>query len=109
MVEDGDVMGMIVASRWIDEEYGMIDIPVGWAKKLVIGIKAGSEGGYYWEGYSNPRMEGNDKHALDGQMLPDHGTMLLRLIDSTNEVLYERKFSWEEDLQHRSHPRLKEL
>src|SRR5262249_43302674 len=83
-------------SFWIDEGCGMIDIPVGWAKKLLIGIKTGLEGGYYWEGYSNPRIKIGDKHAMDGQPVPSHGTMLLKLIDATDEVLYEQKFGWEE-------------
>jgi hypothetical protein len=94
-------------AAWIDEECGLIDIPVGFSKKLIIGMKSGSEGGYYWEGYSNPRIDGNDKHRLDGQPVPNHGTLLVKLIGATDEVWYEQKWEWEEDLQHGSHPRIR--
>jgi hypothetical protein len=94
-------------AAWIDEECGLVDIPVGFSKKLIVGIKSGSEGGYYWNGYSNPRIDANDKHNLDGQTVPYLGTMLVKLIGETGEVWFENKWEWEEDLQHGSHPRIK--
>lgn len=94
-------------AAWIDEALGLVDIPVGFSKKLIVGIKAGSEGGYYWEGYSNPRIDAKDRHRLDGQMIPYLGSMVVKLIGGTGEVWFEQKWEWEEDLQHGSHPRIR--
>jgi hypothetical protein len=87
----------------------MIEIPVGWCKKLVIGIKEGSQGGYYWDGYSNPRINRTDRHSIDGQMVPFKGTMTIKLIGASEQVLCEHKWEWEEDLQHGSHPTVRLL
>ena len=91
-------------AAWVDEQCGTVEIPVGWAKKLIIGIKSGSEGGYYWDGYSNPRMNTSNRHALDGQMVPSDGKLIIRLIGDTNEVWYEQGWKWREDIEHGSHP-----
>lgn len=96
-------------AAWIDEEGGMVDIPVGWSKKLIIGVKTGSGIGAFWMGYSNPRIKLGDKHSLDGQALPLSGTMLIKLIGATNEVWYEQKFHYEEDLEGFAHPKVMPL
>ncbi|HXW93280.1 MAG TPA: hypothetical protein VEK33_22215 [Terriglobales bacterium] len=96
-------------AAWIDEEYGMVDIPVSYSKKLLIGIKAGIQGSYYWDGYSNPRIDAADRHRLDGQPLPYDGTMLIKLIGATDEVWYEQQWEWKEDLEHGSHPSIRQL
>lgn len=94
---------------WIDEPCGTIEIPVGWAKKLIVGVRAGSPGGFYWDGYSNPRIHPHDTHRLDGQPVPIHGYLTIKLIGMTSEVWFEGKFEWTEDVHHNSHPGVKRL
>jgi hypothetical protein len=91
-------------AAWIDEALGLVDIPVGFSKKLIIGIKCGSADGYYWDGYSNPRIDEKDKHRLDGQMVPDRGKVLVKLIGTTGEVWFEQTWEWSEDFQNGGHP-----
>ena len=91
-------------AAWIDEPYGKVEIPVGWSKKLIIGIKSGMQGAYYWDGYSNPRITAGDQHRLDGQPVPYDGVLSIKLIGSTNEVWFEQKFDWTEDMNVGAHP-----
>ncbi len=63
---------------------------MGFAKKLIVGIKSQDS----WSGYSNPRMKSGDEHHLESQILPFSGTMLVKLIGETGEVLLENKFKW---------------
>lgn len=109
-VYENGVLGVTFSpAAWVDEECGTVDIPVGWSKKLIIGIKTGSGLGAFWMGYSNPRIKLGDKHSLDGQALPFSGTMLIKLIGTTNEVWYEQKFHYQEDSQSGGHPRVTPL
>src|SRR5271170_8092885 len=50
--------------------------------------------------YSNSRIDAKDRHRLDGQMVPNLGNMVVKLIGATGEVWFEQKWEWEEDLQH---------
>lgn len=108
MYENGVVGVTFSPAAWVDEECGMVDIPVGWSKKLIIGVKTGSGLEAFWMGYSNPRVKLGDKHSLDGQALPLSGTMLIKLIGTTNEVWYEQKFHYQED-SYGAHPRVTPL
>ena len=98
-------------AAWIDEELGIVNIPVGCSKKLILGVKHESHVplGAYWDGYSNPRISAGDKHSLDGQCLPSHGTFVVKLIGGTGEVWHEEKWEWEEDVAHGAHPTVKPL
>lgn len=107
--ENGSLGPSFSPAAWIDEPCGTVEIPVGWSKKLIIGIKNGTAGGYYWDGYSNPRIHREDKHSLDGQTVPYSGTVLVKLIGATDEVWYEQKWKWEEDFQYGNHPRITQL
>jgi hypothetical protein len=95
-------------AAWVDEPCGKVDIPVSWSKKLLIGIKSGTTSGYYWNGYSNPRIEPTDQHCLDGQMVPNDGTLSIKLVGDSGEVWYEGKWEWVEDLQY-AHPQIRQL
>jgi hypothetical protein len=96
-------------AAWADEEQGMIEMPVGYARKLIIGIRAGTSEAYYWDGYSNPRVNEKDRHAMDSQPLPSHGTLFLKLIGRPDEVWYDQKWKWEENFQYNNHPTLTPL
>jgi hypothetical protein len=80
---------------WLDEEYGHVDIPVGFSRKLIIGIKSQE----WWNGYSNPRMKAGDKHHVENQTLPLSGTLTVKLIGETDEILLEKKYKWAGDIQ----------
>jgi hypothetical protein len=94
---------------WMDEPCGVVEIPVGWSKKLIIGIRNGPSGTFYWDGYSNPRIKSTDTHRLDGQPIPYDGFLTIKLIGATNEIWFEGRFRWTEDLQHQSHPSVTRL
>jgi hypothetical protein len=81
---------------WVGEELGQIELPVGLTKKIIVAVRAGS--GEYWYGYSNSRLEPNQRIQMDSDMVPADGTMVVKLIDSNDELLTETKWSWEEDV-----------
>ncbi len=95
-VYDNDSPGPFFSpAAWLDEEYGQINkFPVGWTKKLLIGIR-GSE---YWDGYDNRRMDASEGRQTHGEMVPFDGTMTVKLIDHTGQSLYEAKWKWEENI-----------
>jgi hypothetical protein len=102
---DNDSPGPIFApAAWLDEECGKIDIPVGWTKKLLIGIKCSN----YWDGYDNRRIEISQGRQSRSEMVPSDGVFTVKLIDSTDEVLLEKKFNWTPDIQY-NRPRMRLL
>jgi hypothetical protein len=80
---------------WVGEECGIVDIPVGFSKELILGIK-GSDG--MWMGWTNPKIHpGGAPCAKANDMLPDYGIMHVRLIGNTNEVWFSADVKWEWD------------
>jgi hypothetical protein len=82
---------------WVDEPCGKVDIPVGWCKWLIVGVKIVD----LWSGYDNRRIAVDEQPKSISQYLPVNGKMLLKIIADTGAVLHEAVWSWEEDLNTR--------
>jgi hypothetical protein len=63
----------------------------------------------YWDGYSNPRTKAGDTHSLSSVTVPFDGTFMFRIMAKDGDVLCEHKYEWKEDIEHNSHPRLRQL
>jgi hypothetical protein len=83
-------------AAWIGEELGQIELPVGVLKRLLIATR--SFDGQYWSGYGNTRLEPEHRIQSHSDMVPFLGTMVIKLIDSNDELIAEAKWSWEEDM-----------
>lgn len=86
---------------WVSESYGMIDIPVGTQKQVLIGVKCSSGG---WMGYANTRLNSThagEKNAMLGDYLPDRPvTMTLVLIADVfghSKAIFKAYFDWKVD------------
>lgn len=81
---------------WLGEELGQIELPVGITKKVLVAVRSST--GEYWDGYSNSRLDATQRIQISSDMVPYAGTMIIKLIDSSDELLAETKWSWEEDV-----------
>jgi hypothetical protein len=81
---------------WIGEELGQIELPVGVTKRILIAVRDTT--GQYWTGCSNSRLELSQGIQMHSDMVPFDGTMIIKLIDSSDELLAKAKWSWEEDV-----------
>jgi hypothetical protein len=81
---------------WLGEELGQIELPVGVTKKVLVAVRSAT--GEYWHGYSNSRLEVSQRIQMASDMVPWAGTMILKLIDGSDELLAKTKWSWEEDV-----------
>jgi hypothetical protein len=78
------------------EELGQIELPVGVTKKILVAVRSAT--GQYWDGYSNSRLEMHQRVQIGSDMVPFAGTMVVKLIDNSDELLAETTWSWEEDV-----------
>ncbi len=86
---------------WLWEPHGIIDIPVGTEKQLLVGVKLVSGG---WMGYTNSRLFSTDVYdsgRMRGDYLPDRTvTMILLLIadvQGSSKVIFKAYFDWKVD------------
>jgi len=84
---------------WLDEEYGIVDIPVGVTKKLWLAVRYSE----YWSGFANPRTSEMQKPSFSSDLIPIRGTMQVRLMGEM-ELWFNAKFDWKID-ERTSHPR----
>lgn len=90
-------------ATWLDEAYGRVDIPVGWCKRLLLGIRVVND----WNGYENSRIDAAEAPKSHSDSLPFLGTMVIQLIGNPGEVWFEAKFEWSENFAY--HPSIKQL
>ncbi len=86
-------------AAWVDEKCGMVDIPVGYSKKLVLaswsGVKV--DEGIHFYGYSNCRVNADDKNRLCSELIPIMGSFVLKLIGDGGTMLWEsREIPWKQ-------------
>ena len=80
---------------WIGEELGQVELPVGLTKRILVATRDLS--GAHWDGWSNSRLEKGQRIQLKSDMVPFSGTLVIKLIDSNDELLAETKWEWDED------------
>jgi hypothetical protein len=91
-------------AMWVNEPCGKVDIPVGWRKTLLIGIKST----HYWYGADNRRINVAEQPQSHSEIVPRAGTMLVKIISDRGEVLFKAKLGWSEDL-YTFHPTVTQL
>jgi hypothetical protein len=89
---------------WLCEPLGIIDIPVGASGRLLIGTKNQN----YWDGWANLRTSQTAHPTSESDMLPDRGTLRVKMIGATNTVWFEAYLKWETDLTY-NHPRFRQI
>jgi len=87
-------------AMWLNEPYGKVDLPVGWRRTLLVGIKTAL--GYEacgWTGYDNRRIDVSEQPNSHSEIVPQRGTLLVRVINDSGEVLFESRLEWKVDLR----------
>jgi hypothetical protein len=87
-------------AMWLNEPYGKVDLPIGWRRTLLVGIKTYM--GYDvcgWMGYDNRRINASEQPNSHSEVVPTDGTMLVKVIGDTGDVLFEAKLDWRTDLR----------
>jgi hypothetical protein len=100
---------------WIGERYGIINIPTGTERQLLIGIKMGPGGSAQgWMGYTTSRLnqdQDGDPDVLRGNSLADNGVLTLKLIAVVGGdalVVHESYREWMVDFG-LNHPTFREI
>jgi len=92
---------------WFGEELAFVAIPLGVEKKIVFGVGAGPQQGWY--GYKSNRINSSwakGANPLESNPVPDRGKMRVQVIASINgqsEVVWTACFSWKVDF-YSNHP-----
>ena len=61
---------------------------MGITKKVLVAVRSST--GEYWDGYSNSRLDSTQRIQISSDMVPYAGIMIIKLIDSSDELLAER-------------------
>jgi hypothetical protein len=96
----------LLPACWVDEKCGCVDIPVGVAKRLLIGVRS-ADG--LWYGWANSRMTADEEmQTRVCADLPSEGRMHIRLIGNSEDVWCALDYEWECPMGP-YHPKLKQL
>jgi hypothetical protein len=91
--DNGVAGAQLLPACWVEEKCGAVDIPVGVAKRLLIGTRS-VDG--CWYGWANSRISLNgEPQTRQCSDLPSAGKMHIRLIGESNEVWCGLDFEWE--------------
>jgi hypothetical protein len=86
-------------AMWLDEPYGKVNLPIAWRKTLLVGIKTTLGYGVYgWTGYDNRRIDANERPNAHSELVPQRGTLLVKVIRDSGEVLFKATLGWKVDL-----------
>lgn len=81
---------------WLHEPYGVINLPVGATKSVIVAVQRGSE----WHGYTNSRVAPGSPESgspMVAKPIPRHGTMIVIITSGAGlklSRLFEGSFSW---------------
>ncbi len=99
MYETGVAGPSFRPAMWLNEPCGKVDLPVAWRRTLLVGIKTNLGYGVCgWTGYDNRKINPSEQPNSHSEIVPQDGTLLVKVIDESGDVLFEARLEWQVDL-----------